>query len=152
MVNQMLKIKKHNKIITKNKNNKINGYLLPINNQNEEFFDQDKLPQQFYITAVAPNEIKGPHLHYIRTGCFLCIKGDVRFVIKYKGKYEEIYSGENYGYNSVIVPTGISAAIQNICNYEAMIVNMPSPAWTPEMDDEHSDDFSDFDFSVYKRY
>jgi hypothetical protein len=55
-------------------------------------------------------------------------------------------SGEDHEFRSVIVPTGIPAALQNIGNEDAFILNMPHPAWTPEMNDEHSADFSDFDF------
>ena len=31
---------------------------------------------------------------------------------------------------------------------EAYVLNMPSPAWTPTMNDEHTADFSGFDFTV----
>ncbi len=147
----MIKTKIQKKIITKNKNDIPNGYLLPIYNIHENFFDKEKLPEQVYLTVVSPNQIKGPHLHFIRTGCFTCIKGDVRFILKQESQYEEFYSGENYGYLSVIIPTGVPAAIQNLGNTDASILNMPYPAWTPEMDDEHTADFSDFDFTNYKK-
>jgi len=44
------------------------------------------------------------------------------------------------------VPTGVPAAIQCLGNEEAYMLNMPNPAWTPEMNDEHHADFKDFDF------
>lgn len=146
----MIKTNLHKKIFTKNKDNLNNGYLIPIYNINDNFFELDKVPQQVYLTVISPNEIKGPHLHFIRTGCFICIKGNARFVLKYKNEYVEFYSGEEYGYLSVEVPTGIPAAIQNLDNDDTFILNMPSPAWTQDMNDEHTADFSDFNFESFK--
>ena len=72
------------------------------------------------------------------------------FVIKKDNDYEVIFSGEDHDYTTVIIPTGTPAALQCIGDAEAFVVNMPSPAWTPDMDDEHSADFSDFDFDNLK--
>jgi hypothetical protein len=46
-----------------------------------------------------------------------------------------------------MVPKGIPAALQNIGNSDAYVLNMPFPAWTPTMNDEHTADFSDFNFN-----
>jgi len=143
-----MKTKKNQKFITRNLNNEENGYLIPIYNINDRFHDDDKVPQQVYLSVVKPNEIKGPHLHYIRTGFFTCIRGDVRIILKENGRYLTYLSGENHEYLSVIIPTGVPAAIQNIGDEDAFVLNMPSPAWTPEMNDEHTADFSDFDFNT----
>ena len=143
----LLKLKKNKKYITYDSDGRSNGYLVPIYNINEGFFDKNKEPKQFYLTAIEPGKIKGPHLHYIRTGCFTCIKGHARFIVKKNNRYEVIYSGEDYDYTTVIIPTGTPAALQCIGDNEALVVNMPNPAWTPDMDDEYTDDFSDFDFS-----
>jgi len=91
--------------------------------------------------------VKGPHLHFIRTGCFTCIKGNVRFILKVKTGYEVVYSGESYNYRTLIVPAGVPAALHNLGSEDAYVVNTPTPAWTPDMNDEHSADFSDFDFN-----
>lgn len=143
----MIKTKENPRISTKNPKGQENGYLIPIYNIHDRFCDEGKEPQQVYITSINPGTIKGPHLHYIRTGYFTCIKGNARFVIKTDSGYDEVYSGEDYGYKSVIIPTGVPAALQNIGAEEALIINMPSPAWTPSMDDEYSDVFDDFDFN-----
>jgi len=143
-----MKTKINQKFITKDSAGGITGYLIPIYNVNEKFHDVDKEPQQVYLTVVKPSEIKGPHLHYIRTGFFTCIKGNVRIIIKIDGKYKCFNSGEDFNYLSVIIPTGIPAAIQNIGNEDAFVLNMPSPAWTPEMNDEHTADFSDFNYQI----
>ena len=141
-----IKSKKNKKFITKRKDGKKNGFLIPIYNTNDNFFPDGKDPQQVYLTVIEAYEIKGPHLHYIRTGCFTCIKGNARFILKTKNGYETFQSGEDYNYLSVLVPAGVPAALQNLENQDAYVLNMPNPAWTPEMDDEHDSDFSDFEF------
>jgi len=138
--------KTNEKYLTKDKNNQQNGFLIPIYNINEDFFPKGSEPQQVYLTVIEPGKIKGPHLHYIRNGCFTCIKGNARFVLKSEGQYKIFYSGEEHNFCSVIVPKGVAAALQNIGEEDAYVINMPSPAWTPTMNDEYTSDFSDFDF------
>ena len=144
-----LKTKDNQKFITKDQSNQANGFLVPIYNTHDGFFAEGKEPQQVYLTVIAPNQIKGPHLHYIRTGCFTCIKGNARFVLKTQDGYETVYSGEAHEYRTVIVPTGVPAALQNLGDDDAYVLNMPTPAWTPDMNDEHNADFSDFNFDAY---
>ncbi len=139
----------HKKFITKDKHGTENGYLVPIYNMHDGFFDKGKEPQQVYLTSVKPSAVKGPHLHFIRTGFFTCIKGNIRVVLKTKEGYQEFYSGEDHNYLSIEVPTGVPAAMQCLGNEEAMMLNMPNPAWTPDMNDEHEADFSDFNFDKF---
>lgn len=142
-----IRSKENKKFITKNEQGIVNGFLVPIYNLKEGFFKKDEEPQQVYLTSVLPNIIKGPHLHFIRRGFFTCIKGNVRVVLKIEGEYKEFYSGQDYEYRSIEIPTGIPAAIQCLGTDEALILNMPFPAWTPDMKDEYSADFDDFDFT-----
>ena len=144
-----LDIKSNPKFVTKNGDGQINGFLVPIYNIHDKFFPLGKEPQQVYLTVISQGQIKGPHLHFIRTGCFTCIKGNARLVLKTAEGYKVIFSGEDHEYRTVIVPTGVPAALQNIGEGEAFVLNMPQPAWTPDMNDEHSADFSDFDFSAF---
>jgi len=139
----------HKKFETKGEGGELNGFLVPIYNINEGFFIGGKEPQQVYMTSILPGTIKGPHLHFIRTGFFTCIKGNVRVVLKTGEGYQQFFSGEDHDYLSIEVPTGIPAAVQCIGNEEAFLLNMPNPAWTPDMNDEHSADFSDFDFTKF---
>jgi dTDP-4-dehydrorhamnose 3,5-epimerase-like enzyme len=141
-----MKTKNNPKILTKDESGNYNGYLIPIYNINERFHEIGNEPQQVYLTVVTKNTIKGPHLHYIRTGCFTCIKGNVKIITKEDGKYIEYYSGEDNNYLSIIINKGIPAVIQNIGESDAFVLNMPSPAWTPTMNDEYSADFSDYEF------
>ncbi len=137
----------HKKYITKNDDGEANGFLVPLYNIHENFFKPGKEPQQVYLTTILPGLVKGPHLHFIRTGFFTCIKGNVRVVLKVDNEYKVFLSGEDHDYTSIEVPTGVPAAIQCLGDQEAYMLNMPNPAWTPEMNDEHSADFSDFDFN-----
>ena len=42
--------------------------------------------RMIYVSSVNPGEIKGPHLHTKRNSCFVCIHGEVVFVIQKKSK------------------------------------------------------------------
>jgi dTDP-4-dehydrorhamnose 3,5-epimerase len=143
-----IKSKTNKKFETKNNNDEPNGFLVPIYNIHDNFFLEGEAPQQVYMTVISPGEIKGPHLHFIRTGCFTCIKGNARFILKTEDGYQVFNSGELFDYVSVIVPTGVPAALQNVGDEDAYVLNMPYPAWTPTMNDEHSADFSDFNFNL----
>jgi hypothetical protein len=147
----ILRTQIHPRIRTYAQDGEVNGYLIPIFNINDHFFDPGSEPEQVYITALTPHSKKGPHLHFKRTGFFTCIKGNVRIIVKINSEYVEYYTGENYKYLSIEIPTGIPAVIQNIGDDEALILNMPNPAWTPDMNDEHTADFSDFDFEIHPR-
>jgi hypothetical protein len=143
-----IKQKTNRKFETKSNLGLVNGYLVPIYNIHDGFFPKGEEPQQVYMTVISPSQVKGPHLHFIRTGCFTCIKGNARFILKSDDGYEVIYSGEDYEFTTIIVPTGVPAALQNLSDEDALILNMPQPAWTPDMNDEHTADFSDFNFNI----
>ena len=140
-----IRIQKHPKIITKTEQGIPNGYLVPIYNIHEGFFAEGCEPKQVYLTVISSRMRKGPHLHYVRTGFFICIKGDIKIVLKTAEGYKEFFSGENYAYLSVEVPTGIPALLINVGIGEAFVLNMPNPAWMPTMNDEHKADFSDYE-------
>lgn len=137
----------HKKFTTKDEHGEVNGFLVPIYNIHDKFFAPGKEPQQVYMTTILPGTVKGPHLHFIRTGFFTCIKGNVRVVLKTDKGYEVFFSGEDHEYLSIEVPTGTPAAVQALGDEEAYLLNMPNPAWTPDMNDEHTADFGDFDFN-----
>ena len=85
-------------------------------------------------------------MHYIRTGFSPALREMQNLFLKTDNGFEEFYSGENYDYLSIEVPTGTPAALQNIGSGDAFVLNMPNPAWTPDMDDEYTADFSEYDF------
>ena len=133
--------------MTRDEHGETNGFLVPIYNIHDGFFAEGREPQQVYMTTILPGTIKGPHLHFIRTGFFTCITGNVRVVLKTEDGYRVFFSGEDHDYLSIEVPTGTPAAVQALGDEEAYLLNMPNPAWTPDMNDEHTADFSDFDFN-----
>lgn len=139
-----IRTQKHPKITTKRKDGVPNGYLVPIYNVHEGFFAKGKEPMQVYLTVILPSEEKGPHLHFIRTGFFTCIKGNIKVVLKTPAGYKEFYSGEAHDFLSIEVPTGVPALLINTGETEAFVLNMPNPAWTPDMNDENDADFSDY--------
>jgi len=139
-------IQKHSKIITKNKEGQPNGWLVPIFNVHDGVLNKAQHPRQVYLTVIAPREVKGPHLHLKRWGLFTCIRGNARILVRTKNGYEEYLSGEDYEFATIQVPAGMPAALQNIGDEEAYIVNMPSPAWHIDDQDEHPVEFDDYTF------
>ncbi|HYX30873.1 MAG TPA: hypothetical protein VE863_20210 [Pyrinomonadaceae bacterium] len=141
-----LLVQPHPKIITKNRHNRPNGWLVPIFNVHDGIIASEQHPQQVYATVVAPREIKGPHLHLKRWGLFTCISGNIRIVARQDGGYEEYYSGEDHDFATVQVPAGVPSALQNIGDKAAFVINMPAPAWHMDDQDEHPVSFEDYDF------
>ena len=126
------------KIETKDEDGKPTGWLLPLWNA----LDNPELrPEQVYVTVVAPRSRKGPHLHKVRRGCFVCIKGNVRILMQRNDGISTFYnvrkSGEENDYRMVIVPAGIPCAIYNdSATEDAYVLNMPSPAWSKDDPDD----------------
>ena len=123
------------KIPTKGASGQPNGWLLPI-------WHVDTNPQidQVYLTVVNKGAVKGPHLHFKRRGVFICIRGDVKIVIGDAPKpaaYEVLTSGESEGFRMIHVAPGRPAAIYNIGSGDAYVLNMPSPPWRADDQDEH---------------
>ena len=137
----------HDQIVTRDRHGKENGYLIPIFNIHDGFISPSRQPQQVYLTVAEPGCIKGPHLHLKRWGYFTCIQGNVKIVTRVDDVYEEYFSGENHNFATIEVPAGIPAALQNIGEKPAMILNTPCPAWHPEDQDEHPVVFDDYSFS-----
>lgn len=125
------------KIPTKGADGQPNGYVILGWNALEE---PGERPDQVYVTAIKPGCHKGPHLHKIRCGRFLCIKGNVRIVTRSPALphffYEAQYSGEDHGYARIKVEPGVAACIYNDGPETALVINMPSPAWAPDQQDE----------------
>ena len=137
---------KQSKIITKDKEGSVNGFLVPIFNVHDVWLAEEQYPQQVYLTVVVPGKVKGPHLHLKRWGLFTCIKGNGKVLVRTERGYEEWFTGENHDFATIQVPAGIPAALQNTGDTDAYFLNMPSPAWRVEDQDEHSVSFEDYEF------
>ena len=140
-------VQHHPKIITKNKEGRSNGWLVPIFNVHDGLIDAEQHPRQVYLTVIAPLEVKGPHLHLKRWGLFTCIRGNAKIVIRTEKGYEEYLTGKDYEFATVQVPAGVPAALQNIGDEEAYMLNMPAPAWHIDDQDENPISFDDYTFT-----
>jgi hypothetical protein len=72
-----------------------------------------------------------------RWGLFTCIKGNLKIVARTENGYEEYFSGEAHDFASIQLPAGVPAALVNEGTEEALVLNMPSPAWHVEDQDDH---------------
>ena len=120
------------KIETKDAQGQVNGWLCPIWNT------LDGPPvDQIYLTVIAPGKMKGPHLHLRRRGLFKVIYGWAKLVIRNK---QGIYLSTEMDVDTDPIPVspGTPAALYNLCGIEpAFVLNMPSPPWRPDDQDEH---------------
>lgn len=132
-----VRTRKSRRFQTKDRNGRPNGYLVPLFNVHDKFVEPAQHPQQAYVTVVAPRTAKGPHLHMKRWGLSVCIKGNVKIVVKNENKYEEHLSGEDHDYASIQVPAGMPAALINLSDDDALVLNMPAPSWHEDDQDEH---------------
>jgi dTDP-4-dehydrorhamnose 3,5-epimerase-like enzyme len=139
-----LRSKKNPKITTKDRNGKPNGFLIPIFNVHDGFVADAQNPKQVYLTVVAPGTTKGPHLHMTRWGMFTCVKGNIKIVIRGGAGYEEHFSGEDHAFATIQLPAGVPAALVNIGDEDAYVLNMPAPAWHVEDQDDHPASFPDY--------
>jgi dTDP-4-dehydrorhamnose 3,5-epimerase-like enzyme len=144
-----IKEKINPKIVTKNVDGTINGFVIPIINVHDNFIEAQQWPKQVYLTVAKAGSVKGPHLHMKRWGLFTCIKGNIKIVIKLNEEYIEKFSGEDYGFSTVQVPAGVPCALVNISNDDAYILNMPSPSWHKDDQDDWDVEFNDYDFSKH---
>jgi len=125
---------KHLKAIpTKDAAGESNGRLIPIWSSAYD----DYRPEQVYVTSVKPGCVKGPHLHLKRAGAFVCVHGDVSIVVRDDKGYHPILCGDKHGYKVVHVPPGLPCAIYNVGECEALVMNMPTPPWKHDDQDEH---------------
>lgn len=120
------------RIPTKDADGNPNGYVTPIWNAAYDSYR----PEQAYITSVAPGCVKGPHLHHVRSGAFTVIRGTVLIVTRVNGEYIELRCSADKP-STVYVSPGTPAAMYNMSGNEALILNMPTPPWKADDQDEH---------------
>lgn len=121
------------RIETHDSQGRVNGWLLPIWNIHEWSMVQQV--DQVYLTTINPGLVKGPHLHMKRRGFFKVIRGVIRLVVRNEfGVYMTTEMGVDD--SAITVPPGLPAALYNFGPTEAYVLNMPSPAWRPDDQDE----------------
>jgi mannose-6-phosphate isomerase-like protein (cupin superfamily) len=89
-----------------------------------------------YVTSIAPRSRKGPHLHNVRTGRFACIIGEVRIQVRLKDGAHDGFMIKP-GSSLAVIPPGFPCALYNYGDTEALVINMPNPAWSKENPDDH---------------
>ena len=97
--------------------------------------DWDKIiqnnPKMIYVSSVNANEIKGPHIHTKRNSHFVCIEGEVVFIIRNNdGTFDEIVSSEKEPV-MVHIPKNIASAHINLSKNVSRILALADVAWKP---------------------
>ena len=129
--------------------NHINGSLTVI------WRDWDKkIPEStkmIYVSSVNPGESKGPHIHTKRNSHFVCIHGEVVFVIKEKnGNYKEIISSEENPV-MVYVPKNTSSAHINLSKNISRVLTLADLSWHPNDNEMNNDSFDDYNWSKWEK-
>lgn len=134
------------KYLTKDQQGNVNGQLVSLWKDWEKIFKAE--PKQVYFNICAPKAIKGPHLHKKRWDYFVCIRGKIRFIVKWDENYEtiEVDAENDPCFKIVEIPPAVPCAIQNISDAEAWFLNMPHPAWHPDDPDDHPVTFDGYDW------
>ena len=107
--------------------------------------------KMIYITSVNPGEIKGPHLHTKRNSYFLCIHGEVIFVIQKKsGEYEEIRTNADRPV-LIVIPKNVPAAHINVNDGVSIILTLADLSWKPNDGEMNNISFNDYDWDKWKK-
>ena len=130
------------------KENYVNGELTVIWRNWDNII---KNPEMIYLNSVNPGEIKGPHIHKIRTSYFLCLQGKMVIVIRDKnGKYHEIET-DSLQSKLISVSNGTPAAIVNPSNNISKILVLADVAWKPNDNEMENITFDDYDWNKWKK-
>lgn len=131
MAKNSIKIKPCKKVETKNRQGKVNGWLLEVISDRDKFTKH--LKGQVYLTVAAPGEFKGYHLHAVSDYFVTCLKGRIKEIIyQSRTKKREIKMGDN-DFKTVFLPKGHPHAIQNIGKEPAYVLVYRYPAWDPKV-------------------
>jgi len=104
-----------------------------------------------YVSSVNPGEIKGPHLHTKRNSYFVCIHGEVVFVIQKKsGEYEEIRTNADKP-SVIVIPKNVPSAHINVNDGFSRILALADLSWKPNDNEMKNITFDDYDWKKWKR-
>jgi len=110
-----------------------------------------KIPQMVYVSSVNPGEIKGPHLHTKRNSYFLCIHGEVVFIIQKKsGEYQEINVKAETP-TLIFIPKNVPSAHINISNGVSRVLTLADLSWKPNDNETKNILFNDYDWDKWKK-
>ena len=116
--------------------------------------DWDKIiqnnPKMIYVSSVNANEIKGPHIHTKRNSHFVCIEGEVVFIIRNNdGTFDEIVSSEKEPV-MVHIPKNIASAHINLSKNVSRILALADVAWKPNDNEMQNVIFDNYDWTKWK--
>ena len=104
-----------------------------------------------YVSSVNPGEIKGPHLHTKRNSYFVCIHGEVVFVIQKKpGEYEEIRTNADKP-AMIVIPKNVPAAHINVNDGVSRVLALADLSWKPNDNEMQNISFNDYDWNKWKK-
>ena len=114
-------------------------------------YDMDKCPNGFlielfkrgncttvYLSCCAPKSFKGYHMHVLHEANYVCIKGKLK-IIMYQGDRREEVILDSATPTRLNIPTHVPTALCNDYDEEAWIVNIPTPAYNPDLKNEQVD-------------
>ena len=125
-----------------------NGSLTVVWRDYDEIINEH--PKMVYVSSVNPGELNGPHLHKKRNSYFICIHGEVIFVIKNsKDEYLEIKANSE---NPILIkiPKNFASAHINTTNQIARVLALADISWKPNDDEMENVQFDDYDWQKLK--
>ncbi|MGB4966550.1 MAG: WxcM-like domain-containing protein [Microgenomates group bacterium] len=118
------------KVATFDLEGKENGFLV-------ELFREDRFTLS-YLTCAKPGAFKGYHLHKVRAARYMCVKGTMKIILYVDGKREEhVLSSDNL--KRLYIPKNVPTGLENIGAEDAWLINLPEPAYDPDLKDEQVD-------------
>ena len=141
-----INLEKHN---TKDiHDNHVNGSLTVIWRDWDEIIKN--YPKMIYVSSVDSGEIKGPHIHTKRNSHFVCIEGEVVFIIRNNdGTFDEIVSSEKEPV-MVHIPKNIASAHINLSKNVSRILALADVAWKPNDNEMQNVIFDNYDWTKWK--
>jgi predicted O-methyltransferase YrrM/uncharacterized RmlC-like cupin family protein len=112
------------------------GSMFPIY-RDWDNFHEGYVPEMVYASTMAPDTEKGPILHRKRREYITAISGEVQMEYYEHGNLHRVPLRNKDGVSKIVtIPPGVPKKLINVDrNSEAVIINLPSPAWRPEDQD-----------------
>ncbi len=106
-------------------------------------------PKMMYLTSVNPREIKGPHLHSLRTSYFTCVEGKVIIIVQDSdGNYQEIECSSEKP-NLICIPKNFASAHINISSNISKILVLADIAWKPSDNEMKNVEFENYNWNKW---
>ena len=108
-------------------------------------------PKMIYVSSVNPGERKGPHTHTKRNSYFVCIHGEIVFIIQKKsGEYQEVRVKAETPV-LVFIPKNVPTAHINISDSISRVLTLADVSWKPNDNEMKNILFNDYDWDKWKK-